>query len=181
MAHNGVKKCYGKERCEQMKKLILLLVVVTIVLMMAGCGGGGSKVGGDNLPSFTYTPIPGVPQTVNDLGKRICQEQRNVVTPGGDEWGPGFSSYDQSVFDGSGKLAKIVSDVTGSSTFKNGVAAIRALPAETQSLVFGSFGTPLYPTWGMNGHIGSDGTTDAGYAVEGEIATALTNAVKAAL
>ena len=139
-------------------------------------GGGGST----DIP-FTYVPIAGVPQAINDLGKLIAQQQRNEVTPGGSEMAPGYSSYDQSLFDGSDKLAKIVAKVKASQTFKNGVASLKTLPSDTQNLVFAAYAKPLYPTWGMNGHIGSDGTTDAGYAVEGEIATAMTNAVKNAL
>ena len=133
------------------------------------------------LPSFTYTPIANVPQAVNDLGQRIDQEQRNIVTPGGNEWAPGFSAVDQSNFDNSGKLATIVSTVTASSTFSAGIASIKTLSVSDQARVLAVYAKPLYPTWAMNGTISNAGTTDAGYAVEGEIATALTNAVKAAL
>ncbi len=156
-----------------------LLLIVVLLISLAGCGGG--KGGGDNLPSFTYTPINNVPQAVNDLGRRICQEQRNIVTPGGDVWAPGFSSADESAFNSSGKLATIVSNVKASQVFTAGVISIRTLSNSDQTRVFTSFSTPLYPTWGMNGHIGSDGTTNAGYAVERQIATALCDAVKAAL
>jgi hypothetical protein len=151
-----------------MKWLLVLIVIVAAILN--GCG-----------PTVTHTPISGVPKAVNELGKRICQEQRNVVTPGGNEWSPGFSSDDQSVFESSGRLETIVSKVKASSTFTAGVASIRKLSASDQSRVLAAYAKPLYPTWAMNGHIGSDGTTDAGYDVEGQIATALTDAVKAEL
>ncbi len=146
-----------------------------------GSGGGGGDNGGGNLPTFIYTPIVNVPQAVNDLGKRICQEQRNIVTPGGTEWSPAFSSADQSSFNSSGKLATIVTQVKSSQDFTAGVASIKTLSAADQTRIFTSFITPLYSTWAMNGHVGSDGTTDAGYAVEKQISTALTNAVKEAI
>jgi len=130
---------------------------------------------------FIYTPIDGVPDSVNDLGRMIDQEQRNVVTPGGNSWAPGFSSYDQSVFESTGKLTEIVDRVKASSTFTAGVAGLRTLTESDQTSVLAVYARPLYPTWAMNGHIGADGTTDAGYAVESQIATALTNAAKAAL
>ena len=135
----------------------------------------------DSQLNFTYTPIPGVPQAVNDLGQLICQKQRDEVTPGGNEAAPGYSAYDQTVFENSGQLTQIVNTVKADARFAAAVASIRALPTATQNTVFAAYATPLYPTWGMNGHIGDDGTTNAGYAVEGEIATALTNAVKTAL
>ena len=43
-----------------------------------------------------------------------------------------------------------------------------------------AYSTPIDPTWAETGQI-ENGTTDAGEAVEQEIASALTNAVKAAL
>jgi exo-beta-1,3-glucanase (GH17 family) len=133
-----------------------------------------------NLP-FTYTPIDGVPEEVNALGKQICQEQRNVVTPGGNEWAPGYSSADQAAFERSDRLAQIVTRVTASQKFTAGVTSLRTLSASEQDRVLIAFATPLYPTWAMNGRIDSTGTTNAGYAVESKIATALTDAVKAAL
>ena len=169
-----------------MKKLFALgvaaLMMLAIVFLFAGCGGSGGSSNSDNGPSFTYTPIVGVPQAVNDLGQLIDQKQRNVVTPGGSEWAPGYSSYDQSVFESSSSnLTNIVSAVKADPKFAAGVAAIRNLPVETQTIVFAAYSRPLYPTWAMNGVISDAGTTDAGYTVEGEIATALTNAVKSAL
>jgi hypothetical protein len=130
--------------------------------------------------SFTYVPIANVPTAVNNLGCLIGQEQRYVVTPGGNQYNPGFSAVDQSNFDNSNKLTSIVSQVTASQTFTLGVAAIRTLPPTTQQAVFTSYSAPIDPTWAMTGQIG-DGTTTAGEAVEQEIATALTNAVEAAL
>lgn len=132
-------------------------------------------------PPFPYSPIPGVPDAVNDLGRMIGQAQRNVVTPGGTEFNPGFSSADQAQFEASDELANLVSAVENSTVFRNGVASIRTLSAETQQVVFDHYGTPIYPTWRMNGHIGPDGTTDAGYAVQLQIANAMVDAVKAAL
>ncbi|MFA6493263.1 MAG: prepilin-type N-terminal cleavage/methylation domain-containing protein [Patescibacteria group bacterium] len=160
--------------------LIELVIAISALAIIAGCGGGG---GGSslNLPEINYTPISGVPQPVNDLGKMICQEQRSVVTPGGNQWAPGFSWLDKTNFDESNQLQEIVAEVKGSSVFSNGVASIRTLSTNDQSRVLTAYSKPLYPTWAMNGYIGSDGTTDAGYAVEQQIATALTNAVEAAL
>ena len=140
-------------------------------MLSAGCPVGAS---------FTYVPIPNVPTAVNNLGCLIGQEQRDVVTPGGNQYNPGFSAVDQSLFDNSNELTSIVSQVTSSQTFALGVAAIRTLPPATQQAVFTSYSTPIDPTWAMTGQIG-DGTTTAGEAVEQEIATALTNAVEAAL
>jgi hypothetical protein len=153
------------------------LPIVTVALMfLAGCGGGS---GGGQAP-FTYNPIPGVPAEVNDPGRLIGQQQRNIVTPGGDQANPGFSTLDQEAFDGSNRLEQIVSNVTSSQTFQKGVTSIRTLSATTQAVVFTAYSTPIDPTWAETGIIG-DGTTDAGEAVEQEIATALTNAVEAAL
>lgn len=162
--------------------MFLLVALIAVAAILGGCGGGGSGNGGDSdLPEITYAPIAGVPQPVNDLGKRICQEQRKVVTPGGTQWSPGFSWDDKTAFDSSSELSNIVNKVKASAVFSAGVASIRTLSSADQQRVFTKYMTPLYPTWAMNGHIGSDGTTDAGYQVEQEIATALTDAVKAAL
>jgi exo-beta-1,3-glucanase (GH17 family) len=135
----------------------------------------------DTQLNFTYTPIPGVPQAVNDLGQLICQKQRDEVTPGGTVYYPNYSDYDQLIFETTGQLALIVNAVKADPRFALGVASIRTLGAGTQATVYAAFAKPLYPTWAMNGYIGDDGTTNAGYAVEGQIATGLTNAVKAAL
>lgn len=147
----------------------------------AGAGSGAVGCGVGTQPSFTYSKIPGVPQSVNDLGCLIDQEQRDVVTPGGSEANPGFSAVDQQNFENSNRLSQIVDSVTNSTIFAAGVAALEALSADTQTSVLGHYQTPLYPTWQMNGMISAAGTTDAGYAVEQKIATALTNAVRAAL
>ncbi len=155
-----------------------------------GAGGSGGDAGGSSgaigcgvagQPTFTYSPIAGVPQAVNDLGCLIDQEQRDVVTPGGDEANPGFSDADQQAFDGSGRLSQIVEAVTGSLIFAAGVAALGPLPTNEQSSVLASYAQPLFPTWAMNGVVSSAGTTAAGYAVEQTIATALANAVRNAL
>ena len=156
--------------------LLTVLLLSVLFVLLSGCGGGG----GNGQPSFNYVPIPGVPPAVNNLGKLIGQQERNVVTPGGNQWDPGYSSADQAAFDSSNRLAQIVGNVSGTQTFAAGVVAIRALPASTQQQVFTSFSTPIDPTWAMTGTIGN-GTTDAGEAVESEIATALMNAVKSAL
>ncbi|MGD0839257.1 MAG: family 16 glycosylhydrolase [Polyangia bacterium] len=139
-----------------------------------GCGVAGQ-------PTFTYSPISGVPQAVNDLGCLIDQEQRDVVTPGGDEANPGFSAADQQAFDSSAQLSQIVEAVTSSPIFAAGVTALEALPTNEQSSVLASYAQPLFPTWAMNGVVSSAGTTTAGYAVEQAIATALANAVRNAL
>src|SRR5579885_1751268 len=144
---------------------------------VAGCGGGG----GAGQPAFTYSPIAAVPQAVNDLGRLIDQDQRSVVTPGGDQWRPGFSAVDQQRFDSSNRLASIVQQFKSSPTFISGVASIKGLTPDVQETVYAAYSKPLYPTWAMNGVISSAGTTDAGYAVEGEIAAALTKAVQDAV
>lgn len=130
---------------------------------------------------FPYTPIEDVPAEINDLGHLIGQQQRNVVTPGGSEWNPGFSSADQAQFEQSGRLAGIVSIVQASDAFTQAVPVLRGLSTETRDRVLAAYRRPIYPTWAMNGHIGSDGTTNAGYAVESEIANALADAVRDAL
>jgi beta-glucanase (GH16 family) len=125
--------------------------------------------------------MPGFPQPVIDLGNLVAQQQRDVVTPGGTEFNPGFSAADQARFEGSCKLTTIVAQVTASQTFKDGVVSIETLTASQQATIFAAYNKPLFPTWAMNGYIGPDGTTDAGYAVEAEIATALTSAIKTAV
>jgi hypothetical protein len=161
-----------------MGRLASIALASSLLCIIAGCGGSDGSAG---QPSFPYTQIAGVPNAVNDLGRLIGQQQRNVVTPGGDQFNPGFSAVDQQRFDGSNQLSQIVSSVTATQTFAAGVASIRTLPAATQQIVFTAYSKPIYATWAMNGHIGDDGTTDAGYAVEQEIATALTNAVESAV
>jgi len=131
--------------------------------------------------SIPYKPIQGVPQTVNDLGKMFAQEQCDVVTPGGSEYSPGFSDDDRTKFQKSGDLEKVIARVKDSATFKTGVAIIRKMSADQRAAVFTAYERPLYLTWGMNGRIDDNGTTNAGYDVELEIAKALTNAVKKAL
>ena len=153
------------------------ILAIAAVAVFLALGASFKCVAAD----FKYTPISGVTQSVNDLGKNIAQEQAKVVTPGGNEYAPGYSAVDQTNFEASGKLTKIVANVTDSPVFKNGVIAIQNLPAVTQSKIFNAYATPLWPTWAMNGRIDSSGTTDAGYAVESEIATAIAGAVKTAV
>lgn len=143
-------------------------------LALASCGGGQSK------RTFEYQAIPDVPQPVNDLGKQIGQQQRDVVTPGGDQFHPGFSAADRNAFESSGRLGDIVTTVTHGAEFTNGVAALAALPTTTQTRVYTAFSTPIDKTWSENGKIGV-GVTDAGKAVELAIATALTDAVREAV
>ena len=150
-----------------MNKIMVFVFVLALVVLLSACGE----------KDFPYTDIPDVPKEVNDLGRMIGQQQRNVVTPGGNEWKPGFSYNDQVKFENSDKLEKIVKEVSKSNTFKKGVEAIRALPPETRERIYNSFRTPIYPTWAMNGRISDEGTTDAGYVVERQIANALTEAV----
>ncbi len=140
------------------------------LILIVGCGND----------SVAYTPDPTLPVAVNNLGRLIAQKQRDVVKPGGDVYNPRFSAADQSQFDSSNRLQQIVSDVTRSSTFTSGVAALKTLSTTKQQQVLTNFAQPEDPTWAQTGQIG-DGTTDAGQMVEIEIATALTNAVKTAL
>jgi beta-glucanase (GH16 family) len=146
------------------------------------CTGDNCNAGAcQPQPYFAPISIPGVPQPVIDLGNMVAQQQRDVVTPGGSEFNPGFSAADQARFESSCKLATIVAQVTASQTFKDGVVSIKTLTASQQATVFEAYNKPIFPTWAMNGYIGQDGTTDAGYAVENEIATALAGAVKTAV
>lgn len=152
----------------------MLSVAISLSLLLGGCSALFCQF------SFDYTPIPGVPQAVNDLGRMIGQQQRCEVTPGGDVWNPGYSDVDRAAFLNSNRLAEIVSNVTASQEFKDGVESIRTLPVDTQERVFTSYATPIDPTWAMTGQIGN-GTTEAGYAVELIITTALVDAVRDAL
>lgn len=148
-----------------MNILIKISAFVLVVGFLVGCS------------SYNYQPIADVPEAVNMLGQLIGQEQANVVPSGGTEFNPGFSTNDRINFENSNRLEQIVSSVTQSNTFKEGVAAIRSLSEETRQMVYTRYRTPIYPTWAMNGVISSAGTTDAGYAVESQIASALTRAV----
>lgn len=154
---------------------LALLALFSLAFLMAGCGGGHSD------EDILYVAIEGVPQEVNDLGLLIAQKQRSVVSPGGNEWDPGYSDVDREKFEDSDRLAKIVREVKDDGKFERAVAAIRLLPSADRQRVLVAYGRPLYPTWAMNGHIGNDGTTNAGYAVEREIAGALMTAVSLAL
>jgi hypothetical protein len=129
---------------------------------------------------FHYTAVDGAPQAANDLGQLFGDKQREVVCPVGDQRDAGFTDIDRANFEDSGRLARIVSDVTASATFRAGVASLRPLSDEVREAILVTYRTPIDKTWAMNGEIGK-GTTDAGYAVESEIADALTDAVEAAL
>jgi hypothetical protein len=169
----------GRQRSRMNIRHSLVVALVSVVsVFLAGCGepGGGACA----EASFTYTPIPGVPAEVSALGQLIGQQQRDVVTPGGDQWNPCYSAADQAAFDSSNRLQQIVSNVASSQTFRSGVVSIRTLSTAVQAAVFDAFSTPIDPTWAQTGTIGN-GTTDAGQAVEREIAVALSNAVKAAV
>ena len=161
--------------------LVLTLSVVLITALVLLSFGCAEKLSPRPKPSFNYTPIAGVPEAVNDFGRLICQIQVSVVTPGGSKALPGFSDNDKKAFEKSGNMAAIISVVKLDSKFQAAVIAIRTLSPDMQAIVFASYEKPVYPTWAMNGHIGIDGTTEAGYAVELQIATELTKTVKAAL
>ena len=154
-----------------MKKLIQLGLLLSLIVIATAM----------SIAAATYTPMPGVPQSVNDLGKAIATEQTSVVVPGGTEWAPNYSDADEAKFDKDGKLAKIVASVTAAKVFTDGVAAILPLPQKTREKVWTKFLTPVYPTWAMNGKISNAGTTTAGYSVQTKIATALTDATKASV
>ncbi len=148
------------------------LASTALALTVIGCASGNGAV--------NYVPNPNWPAAVNSLGRLIAQDQRNVVRPGGDIYNPGFSAADQAAFDSSGRLSAIVSGFVSSSTFSSGVDAMKALPTATQTQILASFDQPVDQTWSQTGQVGN-GTTDAGQAVELEIATALSGQVKAAL
>jgi hypothetical protein len=150
----------------KLTQLGLLLALIVIATAMS-------------IAAATYAKIPGVPQSVNDLGAAIAAEQTAVVTPGGTEYAPKFSDADETSFEKSGKLAKIVARVAAEKVFADGVVAIQNLPQKTREKVWTKFLTPVYPTWGMNGKISDAGTTNAGYSVQTKIATALTDMTKA--
>ena len=134
------------------------------------------------VESPPYQQLDGVPSPVNRLGHLLAQEQRSVVTPGGTPDNPGYSADDQTDFDNHpARLAAIVASVKKSPAFKAGIASLKKLSQAARKRALDAFETPLYPTWEMNGHIGPDGTTTAGFAVERKIATKTTNAVRAAL
>lgn len=148
--------------------------IAPLAVLLAACNPGTPS------RSFNFQAIPDVPPTVNALGKLIGQQQRDVVTPGGDQFHPGFSAEDQRTFETSHQLEKIVASVTGNQIFTDGVETLAGLPAPTQTRVYAAYATPIDRTWAENGRIG-DGVTDAGKAVESEIAIALTSAVEAAV
>ena len=153
------------------------ILAIAAVAVFLALGASFKCVAAD----FKYTPISGVTQSVNDLGKNIAQEQAKVVTPGGNEYAPGYSAVDQTNFEASGKLTKIVAALTGSDTFKLDIAAFKTLTEGAQAKALDKMSVPIWPTWAMNGRIDSTGTTDAGYAVESEIISAMVKAIKAAL
>lgn len=149
--------------------------------LKSGCNAGFNTTASGSGPSFPYTPIANVPQAVNDLGRLIGQQQADVVVPGGNQINPNFSAADQQAFESSGRLTQIVQTVTSTSTFTAGVAAIQGLDASTQSTIYADYQRPDWLTWTMLGGISDQGTTNAGYVVEQEIANALTQAVQQAV
>jgi hypothetical protein len=142
--------------------------------------------------SFRYIAIKNVPKAVNDLGKMIGQQQRNEVTPAVLNLGyhdqfrgitptfPGYSHVDQTKFERSGKLTKIIKTVKVSKVFLDGVAAIRKLPAETQDKILEKYARPIDPPWTTTLRTNKD-AIDVGYKMETRIAKTLTNIVKESL
>ncbi len=125
-----------------------------------------------------YTPIPGVTDEINALGRKIAQYQRDEVWTGGNEYSGAYTWNDYDKFQARGGAAEIADRAQETATFIiDGVTALGQLPVGQQNEILESWRTPIDPTWAQTGRIGN-GTTEAGQLAEREIAEALTDLVQ---
>ena len=117
-------------------------------------------------------------QGIVQIGEEIDNYQTGAVWPGGTPESGCYTSDDRSRFLSANGVRRIVDKAKGNGNFIEGVIAIKSLPRESLSALFREWRKPVYPTWAMQGHIGPDGTTDAGYQTQQDIADALVTLVE---
>jgi len=128
-----------------------------------------------------YHQIKGVVPEINNLGQALAQAQRDEVFTGGNEYSGCYTDAAASEFHESHKLKKIIQRLMATRSFALGVSALKKVSSTRLTEILERWNLPIDKTWAANGHIGSDGTTEAGKQIETEMATALTTAVKRAV
>jgi hypothetical protein len=117
-------------------------------------------------------------QGIAQIGEEIDRYQTSAVWSGGT---PQYGCYtwdDRDSFLSGNGIKTIVRKAKGNANFIEGVIAIKSLQKNRLSNLFREWRKPVYPTWAMQGHIGQDGTTDAGYQTQQDIADALVTLVE---
>lgn len=146
-----------------------LFAMLAALLLVAGCKDLGN-----------YQPISGVSDEINALGKKIAQAQRGEVWTGGNEASGCYMDSHASSFHAENKLKDIVLDFVNDSAFTAGIGALKKLTPQKREEILTVWAKPIDKTWRESGQIGN-GTTDAGQAVESQIAAALVDAIRAKL
>ena len=119
-----------------------------------------------------------VEQGITQIGEEIDRYQTSVVWPGGT---PEYGCYtwdDRSRFLSGNGIRRIVDKAKGNGNFIEGVIAIKSLSKKRLSAFFREWRKPVYRTWAMMGRISPQGTTDAGYQTQQDIADALVTLVE---
>jgi len=119
-----------------------------------------------------------VEEGIAQIDEEIDAYQTNVVWPGGTPEGGCYTWDDRNRFLSGNGIQAVINKAKGNTSLLEGVIAIKSLPKQRLSALFKEWRKPVYRTWAMNGHIGPDGTTDAGYQTQQDIANALVTLVQ---
>jgi len=167
------------------------LITVFFALTLLAVGGASCNKKAEEEPPKVQTEMPvtepekiarldsvSVEDGIAQIGEEIDRYQTNVVWPGGTPEGGCYTWDDRNRFLSGNGIQAVINKAKGSTNFIEGVIAIKSLPRQRLSVLFGEWRKPVYPTWAMQGHIGPDGTTDAGYQTQQDIANELVTLVQ---
>jgi hypothetical protein len=175
------------EEANIMKRLITLFFILSL---LTAVGASCKKKTEQKPPQVqTETPVPksekiakldsvSVEEGIAQIDEEIDRYQTSEVWPGGTPQGGCYTWDDRNRFLSGNGIQTILNKAKGNTNFIEGVIAIKSLPKEKLSNLFREWRKPVYPTWAMQGHIGPDGTTDAGYQTQQDIADALVTLVE---
>lgn len=85
---------------------------------------------------------------------------------------------DASRFHHTKKLQKTVNRVHDDRAFRPAISSLKSMPASKREAVLKIWSRPLDRTWAQLGHIGPEGTTEAGQEIESEICTSLLTMIR---
>ncbi|MBM3238995.1 hypothetical protein FJZ31_22105 [Candidatus Poribacteria bacterium] len=142
-----------------------IIVTLIIALCLVACG------------KVDYQEVPGVDKEVNEVGKIIAKFQRSEVWTGGNEYSGCYTWEHREKFLKNKGLERIAAKAKGNRDFMRGIVALKRIPTDKQNEILKIWGKPIDPTWRQTGRIG-DGTTEAGWETERDIAETLTKLAK---
>ena len=118
-------------------------------------------------------------QGIAQIGAEIVKYQKSVVWSGGTPEYGCYTWVDRNRFLSTGNgIQRIVNKAKGNTNFIEAVIALKAVSQQRLDALFRNWRRPVYKTWAMIGRICPEGTTNAGYQTQGDIAEALVTLVE---